>query len=88
MGTYINSILSVDTLEGDIVTIIDGAFDYETQEEVILQIQAIDTLDEPFNTAIAQITITVIDINDETPRITVVRSKILLPSRLFIKIML
>lgn len=74
MGTYINSILSIDE-NGIITTKRNGAFDYESQEEVILQVRATDSLAAPFNSAIAQVTIVVGDVNDETPRITVVRIK-------------
>ncbi|GJQ74066.1 hypothetical protein Trydic_g18988 [Trypoxylus dichotomus] len=71
LGTYINNILTIDNITGKITTNINRALDYETQEEVVLQVRAIDSLMEPFNTAIAQVIITVIDVNDETPRIIV-----------------
>lgn len=80
MGSYSRGLfsleereISLNSKEGDITTIVNRALDYETQEEVFIQIQAVDSLMTPFNTAIAQLTIAVIDINDETPVITVVR---------------
>lgn len=62
-----------DSQEGEIRTIVERALDYETQEEVFIQIEATDSLEGAVNTAIAQLTIKVIDVNDETPVITVVR---------------
>lgn len=58
--------------QGVITTKIDNAFDYEKQQVVIIQVQAEDTLGEPFHKTIAQLTVEVIDVNDEPPRILVV----------------
>lgn len=61
--------------KGIITTSVKDAFDYERQTEVIVQVSATDTLVDEFgtrHTTYTQVTIQVIDVNDETPRITVV----------------
>lgn len=65
----------IDPLNGEIRTLVNNAFDYERQTEMIVQVSATDTLvDEYLNrhSTYTQLTITVLDVNDETPRITVV----------------
>lgn len=51
-------------------TLKDRAFDFEKQPEVLFQIQARDLVN---HSAIAYLTVHVLDVNDEDPRITVVR---------------
>lgn len=64
-------------LSGEIKTKTDNVFDYEQLKQVILQIQARDTLKTKFNDTLHSIfttvTIDVQDINDEPPTITLVR---------------
>ncbi|XP_037029736.1 cadherin-23-like [Bradysia coprophila] len=63
--------------EGTISTLRNDTFDYETQTQVLVQIQATDTLEtypgEKLNSAYAQLIINVIDVNDETPQIRMPR---------------
>jgi len=70
-----NSILSIDD-DGIIRTIVEEAFDYERQDKILIQIRATDTLqvspEDSLNTAFAQLTINVLDVNDETPVIRMV----------------
>lgn len=64
-----------------ISTIIDDAFDYERQTEWIVQIAATDTLEDDYgtrHTTYAQLTIEILDVNDEQPSISVVSSCFLL----------
>ena len=68
IGNYANSILTIEDLGGNITTNIDNAFDYEKQEEVIVQIRATDNNN---HVTTAQLTITVEDINDEKPKMVV-----------------
>lgn len=56
-------------------TIVDGAFDYETQTEVFIQVQARDTLQtmgEQTHSTYTQVKIEVIDVNDEAPQLKTV----------------
>lgn len=62
--------------EGVVTTELDQVLDFERQQTVILQIRATDTLTNEYsdtvNTAFAQLTINVVDVNDETPDIRMV----------------
>lgn len=74
MGATANRLLHIDE-DGLITTAVSNAFDYERQTEMIVQISATDTMEDIYgsrHTTYAQLTIQVIDVNDETPRITVV----------------
>lgn len=55
-----------------IKTVVDRAFDYEKMDTVILQIRATESLREEHHTGTAELVITVIDVNDETPRLSIV----------------
>lgn len=68
-------ILTIDSNTGEITTIIDNAFDYETQTEVYVQIQAEDTLGPNTHKVVTQLQINVIDVNDEKPRIQIVSKR-------------
>lgn len=66
----VNTSISVDILTGEIRTLIDGTFDYERQTELLIQVQARDTLqtmNEPIHTTFTQVRIEVIDVNDTPP---------------------
>jgi hypothetical protein len=67
-----NTILQIEDLGGDVTTKIDKAFDYEKQNEIYVQIRAVDAGGHPAST---QLTINVIDVNDENPRLVVVSSE-------------
>ncbi|XP_071055461.1 cadherin-87A [Onthophagus taurus] len=77
LGTYANQILKIDDTTGEIY--LNEAygrrpFDYESQEEVIVQVQVKDGLEtdkDTTNIALSQLTIKLKDVNDETPRISV-----------------
>lgn len=73
MGTLANNILSIEDLGGDITTLKDDAFDYEKQNEVFIQISATDL---GGHTATTQLTIQVLDVNDENPKLVVVSLEI------------
>lgn len=64
------------TEAGVISTQITDTFDYERQTSVLIQIRATDTLitfpEEKLHSTFAQLTINVIDVNDETPEIRMV----------------
>lgn len=67
--------MNIDEDSGVITTAVSNAFDYERQTEMIVQVLARDTLVDEYgtrHTTYAQLTILVLDVNDETPRITVV----------------
>lgn len=75
MGSSANRILNIDEDSGLITTSVSNAFDYERQTEMIVQVLARDTMVDEYgtrHTTYAQLTILVLDVNDETPRITVV----------------
>lgn len=63
---------------GIISTSVDNIFDYDRQKQVIVQIIATDTLTTPevqrLHTAYAQLTINLIDVNNQTPEIRMVRN--------------
>jgi hypothetical protein len=63
---------------GEIYTKADNVFDYERQTELMVQIQAVDTLqtvpNERLHRVFAQLTIKVEDVNDETPEIRMPRN--------------
>lgn len=68
--------MNIDEDSGIITTSVSNAFDYERQTEMIVQVSATDTLVDEYgtrHTTFAQLRIEVLDVNDETPRITVVR---------------
>lgn len=68
--------MSIEESSGVITTRIDDVFDYESQREVVVQIQAIDTLgpETGHHRVFAQLTINVLDENDETPEIRMPRN--------------
>lgn len=68
-----SNLLAIDD-QGQITTRVNDAFDFERQEQVIVQIQAGDTLGEPYHKTFAQLTIDVIDVNDESPEIRMPRN--------------
>ncbi|XP_971388.3 protein dachsous [Tribolium castaneum] len=68
LGTLANNILTIEALGGNITTKVDDAFDYEKQNEVFIQIMATDLVN---HTATAQLTIEVVDVNDESPKLVV-----------------
>jgi hypothetical protein len=68
LGAMGNTILQIEDLGGDVTTKIDKAFDYEKQNEIYVQIRAVDAGGHPAST---QLTINVIDVNDENPRLVV-----------------
>lgn len=76
VGSSANRILKIDEETGEITTSVDNAFDYERQTEVTVQVTATDKFEDEYETSphitYAQVTITIEDVNDETPRITVV----------------
>lgn len=63
-------------MTGVIETKIDDVFDYESQREVVVQIQGIDRLgpESGHHRVFAQLTIFVQDENDETPEIRMPRA--------------
>lgn len=67
----------VVTPDGIISTSLDNVFDYDRQKQVIVQIIATDTLTtrevQRLHTAYAQLTINLIDVNNQTPEIRMVR---------------
>ncbi|KAJ6639917.1 Cadherin-23 [Pseudolycoriella hygida] len=69
--------LLISESDGEISTKMADTFDYERQTQVLIQIQATDTLQtypgEKLNSAYAQLIIKVIDVNDETPQIRMPR---------------
>lgn len=74
-GSSANRILAIDTDQGIISTLTENAFDYERQTEMVIQVSATDTLVDDYgtrHTTYVELTINVEDVNDETPRITVV----------------
>ena len=64
--------------DGQISTAIKDTFDYERQTQVLVQIRATDSLqtepNERLNSAMVQLTINVLDVNDETPYMRMVSS--------------
>lgn len=70
--------ISINMNNGELRTVINGTFDYERQTEVFIQVQARDTLqtemNEPTHTTFTQVRIDVIDVNDETPQLIMVRA--------------
>lgn len=75
VGTQISRSLSIeknDDDEGVIKTQVDNAFDFEKLSIVNVQILATEVNTEEHHTGTAELTINVIDVNDETPRISIV----------------
>lgn len=66
---------AIDETTGVVTTSKNSVFDYEKETEVVIQVQAIDSLDEPLHRTMTQLTVTVLDVNDETPRIWVVSTE-------------
>ena len=74
LGTGVNARFLINVTTGEVSTRIENAFDYEIQDEVIIQVQARDEMNGTNHITIAQLSIEVIDVNDETPVIRVVRN--------------
>lgn len=71
----ITETIAIDLKSGELTTLIDGAFDYERQTEVFIQVQARDilqTMGEPTHLTFTQVRIEVIDVNDEPPQLKMV----------------
>ncbi|XP_018321282.1 protocadherin Fat 4 isoform X3 [Agrilus planipennis] len=71
LGTAMNRVMSIDPETGEIRTTVDRAFDYETSNEVIIQVKAEDSMNDTHHSVVAQLTVTVLDVNDKTPTISV-----------------
>ncbi|XP_045516186.1 cadherin-23-like isoform X1 [Pieris brassicae] len=67
------SYLHIDKDTGQVHVTADGAFDYQRQNEIFVQVRAMDTLGEPYNTETAQLVIKLNDINNTPPRLTLPR---------------
>ncbi|XP_038217094.1 protocadherin Fat 1-like [Zerene cesonia] len=65
--------LRIDRDTGDIFVSIDEAFDYHRQNEIFVQVHAIDTLGEPYNTDTSQLIIKLNDINNTPPSLSLPR---------------
>lgn len=69
--------ISIDPLNGLITLTRNNVFDFERQSLVMLQIQAKDSLTtnhtQTLHTTYAQLQIKVMDVNDETPELRMVR---------------
>ncbi|CAG4946142.1 unnamed protein product [Colias eurytheme] len=65
--------LRIDQDTGDIFVSMDEAFDYHRQNEMFVQVHAIDTLGEPYNTDTSQLIIKLNDINNTPPSLTLPR---------------
>ncbi|GLV42168.1 dachsous [Carabus blaptoides fortunei] len=69
----VKELYTIDEKLGTIKTIQDNTFDYEKQTVVAIQIEVRDHFDDGtgnFHTVTTQLTINVLDVNDETPKIT------------------
>ncbi|KAJ3664683.1 hypothetical protein Zmor_000233 [Zophobas morio] len=66
LGDYANTVLTIDEPSGDVSTKIDNAFDYEKQQTVVVDIRATDQANHQ---AVAQLTLTITDVNDESPKL-------------------
>ncbi|XP_055551431.1 cadherin-23-like [Wyeomyia smithii] len=75
--TRLSDETSANTFSFEISTNRDGIFDYDVAPEVIVQLEAQDTLqtakEEPVHKVFAQIVINVLDVNNKPPTITVPR---------------
>lgn len=75
----ITETISIGLTTGELRTIGNGAFDYERQTEVFIQVQARDNLqtdlNEQLHSTFTQVRIEVIDVNDETPILIMVSSQ-------------
>ncbi|KAF2879824.1 hypothetical protein ILUMI_26351 [Ignelater luminosus] len=69
LGSMAEELFTIGVLDGEIRTRIDDAFDYERQTQVMVQVEAQDSLLGVHHTAVAQLTIDVKDVNDEQPQI-------------------
>lgn len=69
LGDYANTVLTIDEPSGDVSTKIDNAFDYEKQQTVVVDIRATDQANHQ---AVAQLTLTITDVNDESPKLAAV----------------
>nr|AHJ10508.1 cadherin [Alphitobius diaperinus] len=65
------TILTIEEFGGNVTTIADSAFDFEKQEQLIVQIQAEDSAAPTPHTKLFQLTINVLDVNDEKPTLKV-----------------
>nr|ASV70529.1 cadherin-like protein [Hyphantria cunea] len=75
LGNAVN-FLSIDPDTGSIHVSVDNAFDYHTQSELFIQVQATDTLgDGPYHTATSQLVIQLIDINNTPPSLRLPRGR-------------
>ena len=72
----INQSIAVNINTGELTTIIDNAFDYDRQSEVLIQVLARDTLqtmNEPTHTTFTQVRVEVIDVNNKAPQLKMVK---------------
>ncbi|KAJ0177622.1 hypothetical protein K1T71_006495 [Dendrolimus kikuchii] len=67
------NMLHIDQDTGGIYVAIDDAFDYHRQSELFIQVRAIDTLGEPYNTATSQLVIQLEDVNNTPPTLRLPR---------------
>lgn len=76
LGSFSES-FNIGKLDGKITTNHENYFDYERQEEVFLQIRATDSLtteeSSVLHSTVTRLKIIVIDENDETPELRMVR---------------
>lgn len=73
IGTSTNAILSIDPTKGEIKTKVDRAFDYERTPQLVIQVQAEDTLlPERTHKVPTEVTIDITDVNDEKPVMKIV----------------
>ncbi|XP_077288501.1 cadherin-AgCad1-like [Arctopsyche grandis] len=66
-------LLSINNLTGEIYISEDNAFDYQRQNQIIVQVKAMDTLGEPYHTKYVQLIINLIDVNNKSPQIQMPR---------------
>lgn len=69
----VQSFLEINETTGEIKISVDDAFDYNRQNEIVVQIKAEDTLGFPYHSTYVQLFITLIDVNNKPPEIRMVR---------------
>nr|AFJ04291.1 cadherin-like receptor [Spodoptera litura] len=65
--------LRIDLITGDVYVTVNDAFDYHRQNEIFVQIQAVDTLGLPQNRATTQLVIHLEDVNNTPPTLRLPR---------------